>query len=278
MPQDYPPQDMQPRPHFMELPAGSFLWRIAKAEKNDWPPNDWPPRPAEAARFGGRYGHAGPTVPTGLADLAGLGGLGAPGGGSERPRGSGSTSVFREFDRAAYDPEFTGRFDPTPDCPFPYCYAAFDDLTAICEVLLRDVSFMGPYRYVPKKAIEGFQLMILETLRPLWLVKLMDAADLAAAGQDSWLIHAESADCYDITRRWAHWLRDSKAPEGNGPAAGIVWRSKREPAGRAVLLFGDRTAESVVYSPFGVRPLDIGEGREWLTRRLDLLRTRIRGR
>jgi hypothetical protein len=221
MPHDYPPPGVRPRPRFTQLPAGSFLWRIAK-------------RPAEAE------------------------------------------SVFREFDEAAFDEKLAGRFDPTSQCPYPYCYAALDDLTAICEVLLRDVSTQGSHRYLPKKAVADLQLTILETRASLWLVSLLDAADLAAAGQDSWLIHVESAACYDITRRWAHWLRDSEAPDGSGPPAGLMWRSKREPGGRSVVLFGDRCGKSVGYSPFGVRLLDDGEGLDWLNRRLELLRTRVR--
>jgi hypothetical protein len=269
MPEDLPAPGMRPEPRFMSLPAGSHLWRITKQPKNEWPP-----RPAEA-RGQDRPGHggwpdfAGTTIPAGIAQLARL---------SQDPepaaRSTGFTSVFREFSEAKFDPEFAGRFDPTEKDPYSYCYAAFDDLTAICEVLLRDQSFQSPTRYLPKKAVEDYQLTILETRAHLWLVSLLDAADLAAVGQDSWLIHAESAACYKITREWARSLRDTGAPDGNGPA-GLVWPSKREPGGRSVLLFGDRCANSVVYSPFGVRPLDHGEGKDWLNRRLEVLCTRV---
>jgi hypothetical protein len=186
----------------------------------------------------------------------------------------GLNSVFREFDHARFDPRLAGRFDPTPESRFSYCYAAFDDLTAICEVLLRDLTWTSRHRYVPAAAIRNSQLMILETLTPLWLVSLLSAADLAAVRQDSWLVHAESPKSYELTREWARWLRDSVAPDGKAPA-GLLWQSKREPAGRAVLLFGDRCADSVVRSPFGIRPLDSGEGRTWLNRRLALLRTKV---
>jgi hypothetical protein len=267
MPEDSPPFDRKPQPRLTQVPAGSFLWRIARHSEPAW--SGQPARPAEAGGYHRRSGLAGPTIPVGLAEMAGLG------GGPERTRGTGSTSAFREFDRATFDPDLAGRFDPTPDCKYSYCYAAFDDLTAICEVFLRDVSFTGPTRFLLKCTVKDRQLTILETRRPLWLVSLMCAADLAAARQDSWLIHAESRDCYKVTREWAHWLRNSETPDGEGPA-GIVWPAKREPGGRAVLLFGDRCADAIVYSPFGVRPLDSGEGREWLDRRLELLRTKVR--
>ena len=221
MPEDPPPYGQQPRPRFMQLPAGSFLWRIGK-------------------------------------------------------RAEPATSAFREFDRSTFDAEWAGRFDPTPECTYSYCYAALDDLTAICEVLLRDQSFPGPTRFLLRKATKGRQLTILETLESLWLVSLLNAADLAAARQDSWLIHTETRESYKLTRKWAHWLRDSTAPNGEGPA-GLVWPSKREPGGQAVILFGDRCAKSVVYSPFGVRSIDGGEGEDWLNRRLALLRTKVKG-
>jgi hypothetical protein len=184
--------------------------------------------------------------------------------------------VFKRLrnEPGSYDPDLTGRFGPTSECPYPYCYAALDDLTALCEVLLRDFGFDGPLRYLPRSEVTGRSLAILETRAPLWLVSLVDAADLAAARQDSWLVHAGRGD-YRITRRWAHWLRDSTGPDGNCPPAGIVWRSKRQPAGRVVLLFGDRCENTVISSPFAGRPLDDRAGVEWLNLRLSLLNTRL---
>jgi hypothetical protein len=221
MPNDIPPAGERPDPRYVQLPAGSFLWRVAR------------PRGAVAPVF------------------------------RPFPAAPGSTGISR-----------SGRFDPAADCPYSYCYAALDDLTALCETLLRDFGFDGPVRYLPEQEIAGRRLSILETRAPLWLVSLVDAADLAAARQDSWLLHADQTD-YRITRRWAHWLRDSPGPDGASPPAGLVWRSKREPGGRAVLLFGDRCADAVVVSPFGDRPLDGPDGTAWLNRRLELLRTKV---
>jgi RES domain len=190
-----------------------------------------------------------------------------------KPPPAPARSPFRELpeDPRLYDPRWGGRFDPTPECPYPYCYAAFDDLTALCEVLLRDVAFKSPLRYLPRRDVAGRQLAILETLKPLWLVSLLDAADLAAVCQDSWLVHSED---YRMTRRWGHWLRDTRGPDGDHPA-GIVWPSKRQPGGRAVLLFGDRCRDAVIRSPFGERRLDDPAGVSWLNLRLSLLRTKL---
>lgn len=174
------------------------------------------------------------------------------------------------------DPRFGGRFDPTPDCSYPYCYAALDDLTALSEALLRHVRLDSPPRYLEKRALEGRSLTIVETRRELWLISLLDARDLAAVEQNAWLVYAESRD-FPRTQLWAHRLRDCKAPDGE-PPAGIVWPSKRQPSGRAILFFGDRCADAVVRSPHGERRLDDEEGRSWANLRLAQLRTRIAGR
>lgn len=217
MPAGIPPKDEQPLPHYLCLPAGTFLWKV----------------------------------------------VGSSGSPFRRP------PAEPELDSARWG----GRFDPTPDCAYSYCYAALDDLTALCEVLLRDIRFDSPVRYLPKKDVAGRSLILLETLRPLWLVSLLDAADLAAARQDTWLVHTEAQD-YRSTQLWAHWLRGSAGPDGAGPPAGIVWPSKRQPTGRAVLFFGDRCDGDVVRSSFGERRLDDPAGLSWLKRRLSLLYTR----
>jgi hypothetical protein len=191
------------------------------------------------------------------------------------PAVGGPLSPFRTLrEEKTYEPGKSGRFDPTPECPYPYCYAALDDLTALCEVLLRDAGFTSPMRYLLREDVAERRLAVLETRAPLWLVSLADAADLAAACQDSWLIHAEPGD-YRMTQRWAHWLRDSMAPDLRRPA-GLVWPSKRQPGGRAVLLFGDHCKDAVVCSSFGERRLDDDAGLDWLNLRLALLRTKVR--
>jgi RES domain len=188
-------------------------------------------------------------------------------------------SPFRRAGRL--DPalgEWGGRFDPTPGESYSYCYAALDDLTALCEALLRDVGFNAPRRWLPRDTVAGKSLVLLETLEPLWLVSLLDAADLAAAWQDTWLVHAESPD-YPSTQLWARWLRGAAGPDGAGPPAGIIWPSKRQLTGRVVVLFGDRCEHAVVPAAFGAglgeRHLDDAAGLAWLRRRLSLLNTRI---
>lgn len=202
---------------------------------------------------------------------------------TELPAGSflwhvtrGPGTLFRSLpaDPAERGPAAFGRFGPSLECPYPYCYAALDDLTAIGEVLLRNTGSGGPQRFLPARDIAGRRLALLETREPLWLVSLTDATELAAACQDGWLVNAESAD-YHLTQRWAHWLRDSSAPDGRGPA-GLAWSSRRRPGGIAVMLFGDRCWDAVTWSEFGTRRLDDDAGLDWLNHRLALLRTKVR--
>jgi RES domain len=218
MPPGNPPEE-RARPNFRQLPAGTYLWRVAG---------------------------------TSLPD----------------------TIVFREklaHDPAPGDAEQFSRFGPTADCPYPYCYAATDDLSALCEVLMQDVPYSAPERYLPAKEIVRRRLVMLETMRPLTLVSLLHIEDLAAARQDTWLIHAEKPE-YAQTRRWGHWLRNSAGPDGR-PPDGLIWPSKRQPDGQALVLFGDRCAGSVARAPFGPRAFgDNADGRAWLDRRLRLLR------
>jgi RES domain len=234
MPAGSPPKDARPSPRFVSLPAGSFLWRVARRDSS-----------------------AGPLAGPGWSPFARRTEPLDPVGG-----------------------EWGGRFDPTPGESYSYCYAALDDLTALCEALLRDVPFYAPRRYLARQSVAGKSLVLLETLEPLWLVSLLDAADLAAAWQDTWLIHAEPP-YYSTTQLWARWLRGASGPDGASPPAGMIWPSKRQPTGRAVVLFGDRCEQAVVPAPFGPglggRPLDDDDpaSQAWLRRRLALLNTQL---
>lgn len=170
-------------------------------------------------------------------------------------------AVFREdIPDIADDGRLGGRFDPTKDCSYPYGYVALDPVTAVAEALLRDAPYQAGGRLLPHSKYVHKIMMCLEASRPLTLIRLIDAEDLAAARTDTWLLHAEPPD-YPVTRRWAHWFRDC-SPRADG----IVWPSKRHPGGQVVLLFGDlgRSGSAVGPSPFGARPLGTEEGTRWL--------------
>jgi hypothetical protein len=136
------------------------------------------------------------------------------------------------------DPLFGGaRFDATEADRYPFCYAALDEVTALCETLLRSVAAdERGMRLLSRPAIAGRQISGLTLTRDLELVSLISGQDLAAIGQDHWLVTAAGPE-YAQTRGWARWLR------GQAPwAHGFIWSSLRDAGGQALVLFGDRCA------------------------------------
>ncbi len=128
-----------------------------------------------------------------------------------------------------------GRFDATPGSEYAFLYAAEDDATAVSEVLLRDLPLdERGARLLPHAALTGRRISWLRTMLDLELVSLRTGEDLAAVGQDTWLTTALAAE-YAVTRSWASAIR------GWAPwAAGLTWRSHREPEEFAYVLFEDR--------------------------------------
>ena len=171
-----------------------------------------------------------------------------------------------------------GRFDGTPTDPFPFLYAASTDAAAVAEVLLRDLpGDLGGARLLPAQATVGRRLSWISVKADLTLVSLRSGVDLAAVGQDTWLVHAEARD-YGKTRRWASAIR-KWAPD----AAGLVWRSKREPDADVLILFGDRCPPASIAAqsdgmtlPAMDNFLDHGSGREYLLSILEAYRVTMR--
>lgn len=159
------------------------------------------------------------------------------------------TCLWRIHDRARpagtfksmpSDPRFDGaRFDSTDLDPYPFLYAAQSEITAVAEVLLRDLhpDERGT-RVLPRRAVADRTLSGLTLTRNLDLVSLIGGQDLAAVAQDAWLVTASGYQ-YAQTRAWAQWLR------GQAPwAHGFIWSSLRDRGGMAIVLFGDRCAAS----------------------------------
>ncbi len=156
-----------------------------------------------------------------------------------------------------------GRFDSTPGDEYAFLYAADSDPTAVAEVLLRDLPF-DDYgaRLLPSIRLSDLRISCLATTLELELVSLRSGVDLAALGQDSWLTTAPAAD-YAMTRRWSSAIR-TWAPS----AAGLTWRSHREPDGFAYVFFADRCPDGCFKEvtdglpvPAADRNLDSGAGR-----------------
>lgn len=128
-----------------------------------------------------------------------------------------------------------GRFDAIPEDEHAFLYAAQDDATALSEMLLRDlpINDFGA-RLLPLASLSRLSIGWLRTTVDLELVSIRSGRDLAAVGQDTWLTASPAAE-YGMTRRWASALR------GWAPwAAGLTWRSHREPEGFAYVFFDDR--------------------------------------
>lgn len=144
----------------------------------------------------------------------------------------------RAFKAVPSDPRFGGaRFDATEADDYPFFYAALDQATALAEALLRDLDPDDRgMRVLTGAALAGRQISGLTLTRDLQLVSLVSGQDLAAIGQDAWLVTAAGLE-YARTREWGHWLR-SQAKWAHG----FVWDSLRDRGGLAVVLFGDRLA------------------------------------
>jgi hypothetical protein len=163
-----------------------------------------------------------------------------------------------------------GRFDSTDDDRYPYMYAGQTVEVAIAETLLRDLSPDDTgMLLLPLAKVRGRRISAIATTTDLTLVSLRSAAELGAVAQDTWLTMSDPRD-YAQSRHWAHWIR-SHAPS----AAGYVWRSRREPADDAYVLFGDRCPAGALQSishpdlpPGDEAEFDSARGRRSLRRRL----------
>ncbi|GEB53112.1 MULTISPECIES: RES family NAD+ phosphorylase [Streptomyces] len=147
-----------------------------------------------------------------------------------------------------------GRFDATTHSDgYGYLYAGLTEEAAVCESLLRSVPFApeGGPRLVQRAAVRGRRFSFLRTATELRLVPLLSGRDLAAVGQDAWLVQADPVD-YPYTRDWGHWIRAQADPA----AQGFIWPSKREPADHALVLFADRCPDPVLEDA-GPEPVDL---------------------
>jgi hypothetical protein len=186
----------------------------------------------------------------------------------------------RAFKSSPADSLYGGaRFDATEADRYPFYYAALNDKTALAETLLRDLDpDERGYRVVPRAAVAGRQLSGLVLTKDLELVSLVSGEDLAAVGQDAWLVTAAGHD-YPQTRDWGHWLRRQAKW-----AQGFIWDSLRDRGGMAVILFGDRLAadfgssyERVLLHEVTELATDLGDaaGANWLNEQLRHFRAAV---
>ena len=146
-----------------------------------------------------------------------------------------------------------GRFDSNESFRYPFAYLGMEPDTALCERLLRGLpTDAAGARLLPRREVAGRQLRAVRLRRDLELLSLRTGPELAGVYADEWLVHCDAAE-YPKTRAWGHWLRE-QVPD----AEGFTWASKRNLAGSAVILFGDRCRDAVEWDA-GVAPLDLDD-------------------
>ena len=165
---------------------------------------------------------------------------------------------------------FGGRFDSTPDDPYPFLYAAADEGTAVSEALLRyaERGDTGT-RILHRGLISDQKISWIETQHDLELVDLSTGECLGAVGADSRLTTATEEE-YHMTRKWSAWIRE-QTRDASERAQGLIWRSLREPAGYAYVFYKDRCPDDAFKTrtvglpiPAAERRLDQGKGRDFL--------------
>ncbi|MET8012889.1 sigma-70 family RNA polymerase sigma factor [Streptomyces sp. NPDC005271] len=129
-----------------------------------------------------------------------------------------------------------GRFDGTPEDPYPYLYAAQTPEAAVANTLLKATTFNPDgSRLVPPAAVVDRQLTRVRTTDPLLLIDLTTAESLHAVGADSELVLSED---FVHARAWSSVLR-----QHNPWAQGLLWPSRYGRGEYLVVLFGDRCAQ-----------------------------------
>lgn len=156
------------------------------------------------------------------------------------------------------------RFDGVGRDGHPYLYCSPDSGTAIAEYFVRDLDFsVTATRILPRRALRTKTASVVRTTRDLDLLSLVTGPDLAAIGQDSWLTSARGPE-FDLTRRWAAWLRDRVRW-----AQGIVWQSSVDLPKPTMVLFGDACGLRAVEPDFDmVERLDERANDGWLRHQL----------
>jgi hypothetical protein len=123
-----------------------------------------------------------------------------------------------------------GRFDAVSPAERGQIYVSPSDFTAVLERFLPGLVFGADgRRFLLRRAVEGKRLSALRVTRELTLLRLVSGEDLAAIGQDHWLLTETQ---YGSTREWARWLRE-QAPWADG----IVWQSTVDMPAETIVLF-----------------------------------------
>lgn len=153
------------------------------------------------------------------------------------PAGSRLWRVHDRYrDAEHFDPPTAGpfggnRFDATSG-ESGQLYAAPEPSTALAERFLPGLEFDADgLRFLPRKALATRTLSAVTTKRDRTLLRLSGPGDLAAIGQDDWLVSAGPRR-YSRTREWAAWIR-RVLPWADG----VLWRSSEDDSQDTLVLF-----------------------------------------
>lgn len=177
-----------------------------------------------------------------------------------------------QFDGPRLSSQFGGnRFDSVGGAGYPYFYCSPDTGTALAERFVRDLDFSATAtRILPRRTLRSQTASVVRTTRELTLLRLMTAPDLAAVGQDTWLLSAQGTE-FDLTRRWAAWLRDNARW-----AQGFVWQSSVDMPKPTMVLFGDACDADDLRVDHGMAErLDETDRESWLAHHLAPYRVRL---
>jgi len=161
------------------------------------------------------------------------------------------------------EPVLGGRFDSI-DGSYAYWYAGRSEAGTFAESLARQLDYTkaGP-RPLPYKVVANRAVTMVRAARDLSLVVAAHGAGAEQLGQDIWLT-ASDEDDYPLTREWATAVR-RWAPGADG----LIWRSRRDPAEEALVLWGEPAKAKggcsfVAPDPGPIRTEPLASGPAWL--------------
>jgi hypothetical protein len=148
----------------------------------------------------------------------------------------------QRFDSCTFNPGKgrPSRFAPLllGGTPIPTQYLASDFECAVHETIFHDVPIDEANKTVGTDNIKPLAHSIIELRRNLVMVPLF-APNLARWGVARGDLIETAAASYAVTAAWALAIHQSRAD-----AHGLIWTSKRCDPQQALLLFGDRVAET----------------------------------
>jgi hypothetical protein len=151
-----------------------------------------------------------------------------------------------------------GRFHFFPDSRgnrVPILYAAEGRDAAVSETVFHDAPVGRGKPVVPESRLKNKGLVQVMPQRDLVLVELFGHG-LRRLGLRPESLTSTDAAQYARTVLWAEALHSALAD-----VDGFVWMSRQFNAEKAIVLFGDRVAETDLHSDGTPVPLEVGEGR-----------------